>query len=105
MHHARRGIFHPAQALAGKITERPRQQRHHHMPFAQQPPALVGRIIAPVGELRAYHQHPPHLAGRRRQAHCATAETVAHDIHRLAGERLRGVRQHGFEIQLAPIAP
>ncbi|MNL30929.1 hypothetical protein D3C87_1526940 [compost metagenome] len=52
-------IFQPAEALAGKVTANHRHQRHHHMPFAEHPPAVGRRIIAPVSELRANgHQSP-----------------------------------------------
>lgn len=75
------------------------------MPFAEQPPALISRIIAPVGKLCAYHHYPAYLAGRWCQADCATAKTVPHHVYWLAGETLGRMRQHRFEIQTAPVAP
>lgn len=75
------------------------------MPLAEQLPALVGRVVAPVGELRANHHDPTDLASRRCQAYCTTAETVPHHVHRLTWEMRCRMRQHGFKIQPAPVAP
>ncbi len=100
-----RCVFQPAESFAGKVAAQHRHQRHHHMPLAEHPPAMSGRIVAPVSELCAYrHQAPDELSGGS-QARCTAAKAVADHIDRLLGEFALSALEHRLEIQRAPIGP
>ncbi|MNQ99903.1 hypothetical protein D3C85_1156560 [compost metagenome] len=103
--HAGGCVFQPAKALARKVAAQHRHQRHHHMPLAEHPPAMSGRIVAPVGELRTdRHQAPDQVPGRP-QARCTAAKAVADHIDRLLWELTLCALEHRLEIQRSPIGP
>ncbi len=100
-----RGVFEPAKTFTGEKTAEHCDQRHHHMPFTEHPPAMSRRIVAPVSELRADgHQAPDDMPGRP-QARRTAAEAVADNVNGLAGEFALGALEHRLEIQRTPVGP
>ena len=75
------------------------------MPLAEHAPAVGGRVVAPVGELRTdRHQAPNQMPGGP-QPRCTAAKAVADHINRLLRILTLGALEHRLEIQRAPIGP
>ena len=98
-------ILQPAEPLSRKVAEDRSQGRHGDMPFRQHRKPLAGRVIAPVGELRAHGEDAADQVVGRRQSDDETADAVGDDMDRLAGKRTVRVPQDGVKIQVSPIQP
>ena len=103
--HPRRGIFEPAQALAGEVAAHAGQQRHDPVPFDEHLPALCGCVVTPVGILRADCDQMANRRPGSRQARRTTAKAMAHHVDRLAGVLALCALEHCFCVQRAPVRP
>ena len=103
--HAGRCVFEPAKTLTGEKPVEHCDQRHHHMPFAEHPPAMSGRIVAPVSELRADGHQAPYDMPARPQARRTAAKAVADHINGLPRKFALCTLEHRLEIQCSPIGP